>query len=294
MWIPVFRTGTWTDSQGRTRVWTEQDLDEIVRRYNPAEHEAPVVIGHPKDNAPAWGWVEALKRQGRVLYAKLRDLAPEFVQMLKKKMFKKRSISLYPDLTLRHVGFLGAQPPAVKGLPDVAFSEASVELELAEGELSGRGGILRALRSLLRDEVLQALEPSAEAEAELSQQALRDRELALRRRELEDFCQGLLREGRLTPGQLKAGLVQFMEHLAESSQVAEFAQGRKETPLEFFQRFLKTLPQVLYFQELLTQEEPSDRREALLRDYLRAHPGASYKEALVQVAARHPELFEAP
>lgn len=139
MWIPIFRTGTWTDSSGNTRTWTEEDLDRIVERYNPQEHEAPVVIGHPKDNAPAWGWVEALKRDGEVLYAKLKQLVPEFVDMVKRGLFKKRSISLYPDLTLRHIGFLGAMPPAVKGLPDVAFRQGGDEMtiELAE-DLSER------------------------------------------------------------------------------------------------------------------------------------------------------------
>jgi hypothetical protein len=136
VWIPVFRTGTHTDSAGRTRTWTEEDLDEIVRKYNPSEHEAPVVIGHPKDNAPAWGWVEALKREGQILYAKLKDLAPEFVDLVRQGRFKKRSISLYNDLVLRHIGFLGAMPPAVKGLPDVAFKggEDSMTIELEEGE----------------------------------------------------------------------------------------------------------------------------------------------------------------
>lgn len=123
LWVAVFRAGTWTDSAGRTRQWTVQDLDRIVESYDPAQNEAPVVIGHPKDNAPAYGWVERLKRDGEILWAKLKDLAPEFREWLERKVYKKRSISLYPDGTLRHVGFLGAAPPAVKGLPDPAFRD---------------------------------------------------------------------------------------------------------------------------------------------------------------------------
>src|SRR4030067_623413 len=122
-WIPIFKTGTHTDSNGNTKTWTEGDLDKIAS-YNPTEHEAPVVIGHPKDNSPAWGWVEAVKKEGSVLYATFKDLIPEFKDMVKKQMFKKRSISLYPDGTLRHVGFLGATPPAVKGLADVEFKSS--------------------------------------------------------------------------------------------------------------------------------------------------------------------------
>mgnify|MGYP001568301260 FL=1 len=132
-WIPIFRTGTHTDSQGNEKTWTEGDLDVIVSKYKPAEHEAPEVIGHPEHNAPAWGWVEGLKREGQTLFAKMKNRVPEFVDMVRKGLFKKRSISLYPDMTLRHVGWLGAMPPAVKGLPDVAFNEAeSIVIEFGE------------------------------------------------------------------------------------------------------------------------------------------------------------------
>jgi hypothetical protein len=122
-WIAIFKTGTHTDSAGRTREWTGGDLDKIVSSYNPSNHEAPVVVGHPKTDAPAYGWVDAVKREGEVLYAQLKDLVPEFVQMVKEGRFKKRSISLFPDGSLRHLGWLGAKPPAVKGLPDAAFAE---------------------------------------------------------------------------------------------------------------------------------------------------------------------------
>ena len=132
-WIPVFRTGKHVDSAGNEKTWTEADLDTIMSKYQPSKHEAPVVIGHPTDNAPAWGWVESLKRQGQMLYAKLKDVAPEFSDMVRKGLFKKRSISLRPDMSLRHVGFLGAMPPAVKGLPDVAFRacEVGITVEFA-------------------------------------------------------------------------------------------------------------------------------------------------------------------
>jgi hypothetical protein len=122
-WIQIFKTGKHVDSSGQEREWGKEDLDQIVSSYAPEKDKAPVVIGHPKDNAPAYGWVEALKREGNILFAKLKNLAPEFVDMVKKGLFKKRSISLYPNLSLRHVGFLGASPPAIKGLEDIRFQE---------------------------------------------------------------------------------------------------------------------------------------------------------------------------
>jgi hypothetical protein len=121
-WVAILKTGTFRDSEGREQTFTESNLDAIVSKYNPSFHEAPVVIGHPKNNSPAWGWVDSLKRDGQILYAKLKDLVPEFVDMVKKGMFKKRSIAVYSNGSLKHIGFLGATPPAVKGLPDYAFS----------------------------------------------------------------------------------------------------------------------------------------------------------------------------
>ena len=120
--VEVFRAGDHTDSAGRQHTFTEADLDKVAA-YNPAKHEAPVVVGHPRDNAPAYGWVERVYREGDSLKADFKGIAPEFADLVKAGRFKKRSISLYPDGTLRHVGFLGAVPPALKGLKDVQFAE---------------------------------------------------------------------------------------------------------------------------------------------------------------------------
>lgn len=123
-WVEVFRTGSQTDSAGNTKEWTKEDLETIVSKYNDQnDHEAPLVIGHPKDNAPAFGWVEKLKTDGKTLFAKFNQIVPEFLEAVSQGLYKKRSISLYPDLTLRHIGFLGAVPPAVKGLADIKFQE---------------------------------------------------------------------------------------------------------------------------------------------------------------------------
>lgn len=127
--VEVFRAGTHTDSAGRTRTYTGADLARIAGSYDPSQHEAPAVIGHPATNAPAWGWVSRLSVAGDRLLADFRQVAPEFAQLLREGRFKKRSVSLFPDLRLRHVGFLGAAAPAVAGLRDVAFSGGESALE---------------------------------------------------------------------------------------------------------------------------------------------------------------------
>jgi hypothetical protein len=122
-WFEVFKIGTWTDAAGNTRKWTEADLDTIIANYNPREEEAPLVIGHPDTDPPAWGWVDGLKRVGGVLLAKAKDVVQEFEEMVKQGQFKNRSVRLSPDgARLLHIGFLGAAAPAVKGLGNVSFN----------------------------------------------------------------------------------------------------------------------------------------------------------------------------
>jgi hypothetical protein len=123
-WIELFRAGDYGDKGS----YGEADIDKMIAQYDPGKHEAPVVIGHPEHNAPAYGWVEALKRVGKVLMGKLAQVQPEFEELVRKGLFKKRSISFYTTPqgpALRHVGFLGAMPPEVKGLADVKLASFS-------------------------------------------------------------------------------------------------------------------------------------------------------------------------
>jgi len=110
MWIEVFKTGSHTDSRGNEYSYDAESLDEIARIYNERTSdsesaEAPIVKGHPGDNEPAYGWVERLARRGSRLFAKLKNLNPEFVSEVRNGAFRRVSIALYPDLMLRHIGF---------------------------------------------------------------------------------------------------------------------------------------------------------------------------------------------
>jgi hypothetical protein len=131
--LEIFRAGTHTASDGTRYTFSEADVAACAEAYSPALHEAPIVVGHPKENAPAYGWVASLGVTKGVLKAVPQQVDPQFAEMVSKGRFKKISASFYsPDHSanpkpgvwyLRHVGFLGAQPPAVKGLKDAAFAE---------------------------------------------------------------------------------------------------------------------------------------------------------------------------
>lgn len=120
-WFEVFRAGTHTDMSGRTVSFGQKDLDGIVSAYKSSPQKAPIVFGHPKHDAPAFGWVDDLKRVGNSLYAKCNQVVEEFENCVKDGLYPNRSISLAPDNNLRHIGFLGAVQPAVKGLEPISF-----------------------------------------------------------------------------------------------------------------------------------------------------------------------------
>jgi hypothetical protein len=78
-WIPSSGGGRQIDGNGR--VWDGDSLiEKAISSFDRSQHEPPVVVGHPRHDAPAFGWVEGLKREGDLLLAKFRDVVPEFSQ----------------------------------------------------------------------------------------------------------------------------------------------------------------------------------------------------------------------
>lgn len=133
-WIEIFRSGKWTSADGKTREFDDAFVSRLAASYDPKLQEAPVVLGHPKDDAPAFGWVEGLKAEGGKLFAKLRDVSGDLRQWVRDGLFRHRSIAIYGDLEgrgpyLRHLGILGAAPPAVKGMPPLKMAAVFGESE---------------------------------------------------------------------------------------------------------------------------------------------------------------------
>ena len=155
----IFKSGTRTDNNGRTVTITEADVAQAAASYDPKLHEAPLVIGHPKTDAPAYGWVGGLQADGGVLSADFAQMDDDFIGLVQSGRYKKVSASFYPPDSpsnpkpgswyLRHVGFLGAQPPAVKGLSAINFSEDDEYVEFSEYAHRRTASIFRRLREWL-------------------------------------------------------------------------------------------------------------------------------------------------
>lgn len=118
-WHDVFYAGTHTDSKGKQNTYTEADLDEIVANFAP--QTAPLVIGHPDTNAPAYGWVSGVRKTADLrLEIQAENVNPEFAKAVAAKAFPNRSVRLEKTnqgWQLVHVGYLGAAPPALEGMP---------------------------------------------------------------------------------------------------------------------------------------------------------------------------------
>ena len=133
-WIDVCRTGTWRDASDREVEVSDGMLDGIVDAHRDQD-PVPVVVGHPATDAPAFAWVEGLRKTGDRLQAKLRDIAPAFREAVEAGRYAGRSIAI-KEGKLRHVGFLGGRAPAVPGLAPTQFSaEPDQVIRLAEADL---------------------------------------------------------------------------------------------------------------------------------------------------------------
>lgn len=175
--LHIFAAGTHTDQSGNKVTLTEADIAASAAAYDPSKHEAPLVVGHPRTDDPAYGWVSSAFAEGKDLHADPSQVDPAFAEMVQQGRFKKISSSFYAPSApanpvpgvwyLKHVGFLGAQPPAIKGLRSVAFADgATGVVEFADWAATSNSGLWRRMRDWLigekgmevADQVLPAYE----------------------------------------------------------------------------------------------------------------------------------------
>lgn len=271
----ILRTGKFTDSKGRPVEFTDADLDNIVAKYDPAQHEAPICIGHPKDNRPAWGWIEKLEKAGDRILATPKQLIHEFEEMVEKGMFKKRSASLLKDGTLRHIAFLGAQPPAIKGLAEIEFSENDDDTTL-EFEEASAGESIESLKEQIKNLETKAaqveslkgqVQEFADQNAEMAklkndaEDKLKELTLKLHMMEFQQFCQNQMAYGMLTPAQMEMCMkisdaldaVELQD--MEGAMVFEFSDHSKGNPKQILLELIKSMPKIIEFSEIATKDK---------------------------------------
>lgn len=162
--IEVFRPGTFTPMKGDPISFSAADLRAIADAYDPATAPAPIVVGHPTTDAPAFGWSDSFEYDDgeQRLYANLNQIEPAFAEMVKAGRLKKVSMQFFSPGQAnnpvpgtwypKHVGFLGAAAPAVPGLKNVQFAgEEGVTFEASFGAPGAEeaASLFRKLRDLL-------------------------------------------------------------------------------------------------------------------------------------------------
>lgn len=163
--IEVFRPGTFKPMSGGEIAYSAADLRAIADAYDPDTAPAPIVVGHPSTDAPAFGWIEKLTydAQAERLMADLHQIEPAFAEAVQAGRYKKVSMSFFkPDSAAnpvpgtwypKHVGFLGGAAPALPGLKNVAFAapDAAVVFTADFGSRTAEAtaGLLRSLRDML-------------------------------------------------------------------------------------------------------------------------------------------------
>lgn len=274
MQIEIFRAGKRQDANGNEFDITVENLKQVVDGYDPACHEAPIVIGHPKMNTPAYAWVESLSLDGETLKANLKQIDPEFGELVKSGKYKKVSASFYtPESptnpvkgawSLRHVGFLGAMPPAVKGLKEPIFADDETGIALfTDAKDDGKDDVKDDSKDtqtkhspcadapnqpkgeVMTDDDKTAL-AAANARADAAEKALQDYKAQVaKEKETEagianaNFAESLVKQGKIKPADSQL-VAQMLGHLQfGKDETADFG----EAPLtEAMKRFLEALP----------------------------------------------------
>ena len=254
--IEIFASGQHKAVDGKAWAFDGQALDQIVQSYDFAANPAPVVVGHPTLDAPAYGWVKGLQREGDKILADLDQVEPAFAEAVKAGRYKRVSASFYPpdhagnptpgSWHLKHVGFLGAAAPAVRGVRPVAF--AAEQQGCAEFAFINEDHDMADKKDAAADfaaeqEKLQADRAALEAD----RAALAKERADARAAEAAAFAEGLVKDGKLAPAgkALVAGLLGTLEATATVS----FGEAGDLAPAAAFKKLFDSATPLISFGE---------------------------------------------
>ena len=210
----IFKAGEHVSSDGRKVNVTLDDLHEIAQSYDPDFAGAPLVIGHPDIDAPAYGWVKSLFVDADTLIAEVENVEPQFAEMVNDRRFPNRSAGLYFANTLgnpmpgkkylQHVGFLGAAAPSIKGLKPVQFAEGQAiyfNNPLITNTPKQEPSMTLDDKDYMTREKELAAREAAVSEAE---NKMATHEAKLKREAAMHFAEHLAKEGKLLPNEIPA------------------------------------------------------------------------------------------
>jgi len=255
-WIDVCRV----DNEDVTL--SPETFDKIISSYKPSEREVPLVLGHPKTDDPALGWVTKLRRAGETLQAQFKQVPDDLRELVNTGRYKKISIALFPDMTLRHIGLLGAAQPAVPGMRNVKFNKDKTYTEIefltqpdtslapvpgTKEENMDKDQKIKELEKKLADgrkklEDTQTLIDKAKKDKEASDASLAAFQGEQRKKEIEAKIDGLIEKNNILPADKPAVSAIAMSLGKDSGEIELTAGSGKKAVVDHLFDFLAGLP----------------------------------------------------
>lgn len=273
--LEIFRPGTFKSVEGQSISFSDDDVKATVAAYDIAKHKAPLVIGHPKMDDPAYGHAISLSLgRNNVVLAEPANVDPAFADAVNNERYDSISASFWSPTNprnpvpgvwyVRHIGFLGAVPPAVPGLKQPSFADADdtdlITINFADAQEPTMGTPNQAELDKQKQKPDQDQASFADKQKDLEarekalekkEKEIADKEAKAREEEISSFAEGLVKSGKLLPGE-KASLVAVLTGIAADHSVS-FADGEGKTVSqdagEVLRNFLSNLPPRVDFAE---------------------------------------------
>lgn len=227
--VEIFRAGSWNGD-----TYSEDDLDEMVKSFNEigAITKPYLKLGHDsnqallqKDGLPAAGWITGLKRNGKSLYASIKNIPEKVYQLIEKKAYGRFSSEIFWNLkhegkthrrSLKAVALLGASTPAIGSMDDFInlYTESEYEVIKNYHEVNDMDDLKKYTDQIadlseklakfgLDVESLKSENGKLKAEKDALQKDVQAKEYARKESEVKAFFDSALQAGKILPSQVK-------------------------------------------------------------------------------------------
>lgn len=321
--VEIFATGTWHGDE-----YTENDLDAMVESFSSKGFEAPVKLGHnkdqEKDGQPAFGWIANIYREGKKLLADFADVPKRVAEAIKNKQYRQVSSEIIWNYkegmprVLRAVALLGADIPEVKGLEpldkaEIVFNDNEVDVKYCQIKFEDKWQepeiyIFKEVEMETKEykEKIEALEAKvAEFESkvedgETAKAQLKEFKASARAEKIKNTIENWKKEGKVLPAHEKE-LQSLMESSTEEKVYSE--DGKDLSQMDVIVKLFNSMPNLVEFAELAKEDgvipesmeftTVSDEVDFYTKQYMDKHDIKDYSEARDKVFKDKPELKEA-
>lgn len=286
--VEIFATGVWHGDK-----YTEKDLDALVESFTEKGFEAPIKLGHnrdqEKDGQPSFGWIDRVYREGKKLLADFTDVPMRLAEAIKLKQYRQVSSEIIWNYregmprVLRAVALLGADIPEVKGLEpldkaeivfdddqvDVRYCQVRFEDKWQEPEIyiyKGEEDMSEDVKEYkvkvesLEDEVKEL--SSKVEEGESAKTELAELQAKVRADTVKNYIDGWKKEGKIIPAQEKE-IAALIESASEAKvfTYSEDGKNKELTQMELVCKIFDSMPKVIELSELAKEGEDIEPKE---------------------------------